>query len=97
MLLKAGWQPFQTIPFNRADEYRQTTVGNGEIFWKRGYFELEDCSGTGLAPCSFLFEDAYGNRLRVVTLGEELVGKPRAYAHVSSYRFVCELPVTILK
>lgn len=70
-LIAAGWQPFPTIHHNEAAENQTTSHGNGRIFWRRGYWEVEFCSGTGLAQCLFLFEDAYGNRLRVSTAGEE--------------------------
>jgi hypothetical protein len=88
-LLRAGWQPYQTIHHNDANKNPNTSFGNGEIFWKKGYWEVESCAGTGLAACAFLFEDAYGNRLRLITLGEELT-KPKSYARVSSYKFVCD-------
>ncbi len=89
MLLAAGWQPLRTKSFNEADTDPDIAYGNGRIFWKRGYVEVESCSGTGVAACAFLFKDAYGNRLRVTTAGEELP-KERAYAKVTGFRFVCE-------
>ena len=89
-LLAAGWQPFRTKPFNKADEDPDTMSGNGPIFWKRGYMELESCSGTGMAACAFLFKDAYGNHLRVTTKGEEMP-KEKAYAIVTGFNFVCDL------
>ncbi len=84
-LLAAGWKPLQTKP---ADDPLVNT-GNGSLFRRRGYVELESCAGTGHADCSFLFKDRYGNRLRVTTEGEEL---PRegARAGVNGYRFVCD-------
>lgn len=87
-LLAAGWQPFRTIHHNSADTDTNTRFGNGEEFWKKGYREIENCAGTGLAPCSFLFEDVYGNRLRVTTAGEE-IPKQRSFARVTGYKFVC--------
>ena len=87
-LLAAGWQPFQTKSFNEADEDPDIKSGNGPLFWKRGYVELEACSGTGVAACAFLFKDAYGNHLRVTTAGEELP-KEKAYARVTGSQFVC--------
>lgn len=87
-LIAMGWQPVQTINQNKAKDDPNISYGNGAIFWKRGYWEVEFCSGTGLAACGFLFKNAYGNRLRVTTQGEELI-KPRAFARVSSYEFVC--------
>jgi hypothetical protein len=88
-LLAAGWQPLQTKSFNEADTDPDISEGNGRLFWRRGYVEVESCSGTGVAACAFLLRDAYGNRLRVTTAGEELP-KEKAYARVSGFRFVCE-------
>ena len=88
-LLAAGWQPLQTKHHNEADTDPDISHGTGRLFWRRGYVEVEACSGTGVAACAFLFKDAYGNRLRVTTAGEELF-RPRAYARVTGYRFVCD-------
>ncbi|HEY2973639.1 MAG TPA: hypothetical protein VGJ48_14090 [Pyrinomonadaceae bacterium] len=88
-LLSAGWQPIQTKSFNEADTDPDISGGNGLLFWRRGYVEVESCSGTGVAACAFLFKDAYGNHLRVTTAGEELP-KEKAYARVTGFRFVCE-------
>lgn len=88
-LLAAGWQPLRTKFYNEADNDPDISHGNGRIFWKRGYVEVEACSGTGMAACSFLFGDAYGNQLRVSTEGEEMP-KEKAYARVTGFRFVCE-------
>ena len=88
-LLKAGWQPYVTIHHNEAESNPNTAFGNGREFWEKGYWEVNRCAGTGLAPCSFLFEDAYSNRLRVTTAGEELP-KEKAYATVTGFRFVCD-------
>jgi hypothetical protein len=89
MLLAAGWQPLRTKSYNAGDADPDISSGNGPAFWKRGYVEVEVCSGTGVAVCAFLFRDAYGNRLRVTTEGEELP-KQRAYATVTGFRLVCE-------
>ena len=88
-LLLARWQPLQTKSFSEAKDDPDIMYGNGPLFWKRGYVELESCSGTGIAVCSFLFKDAYGNRLRVTTSGEELP-KEKAYARVTRFQFVCD-------
>lgn len=88
-LLAAGWQPLRTKFFNEADSDPDISSGNGRIFWKRGYVEVEACSGTGVAACAFLFGDAYGNQLRVSTAGEELP-KYKAYARVTGFYFVCD-------
>src|SRR5918998_6315888 len=88
-LLAAGWQPLQTKSYNEADDDPDISYGNGRLFWRKGYVEVEACSGTGVAACAFLFRDAYGNRLRVVTAGEELP-RQKAYARVNGFRFVCD-------
>jgi hypothetical protein len=88
-LLAAGWQPLQTKSVNEAEEDPDIRYGNGLLFWRRGYVEVEACLGTGVAACAFLFKDAYGNRLRVTTAGEELA-KEKSYARVTGFRFVCE-------
>jgi hypothetical protein len=88
-LLAAGWQPLRTKSYNRAGDDPDIAYGNGRLFWRKGYVEVEACARTGVAACAFLFEDAYGNRLRVTTEGEELPGR-RAYATVTGFRFVCE-------
>jgi len=88
--LRAGWQPHWTISNNESDKNPNTAFGNGKIYWRRGWWEIENCAGTGLSPCSFLFEDAYGNILRVTTVGEE-IPKQHATAMVTGYRFVCDL------
>lgn len=38
--------------------------------WNRGFTEIQDCSGTGLAYCRFGFIDAFGNHLIVITGGQ---------------------------
>ena len=87
--MAAGWQPLRTKSVNEADADSDISYGNGRLFWRRGYVEVEACSGTGVAACAFLFRDAYGNRLRVTTEGEELP-RQKAYAVVTGFRFVCE-------
>jgi hypothetical protein len=84
-LLAAGWRPLRT---KKADD-PGVTSGNGPLFRRKGYVELEACAGTGHAGCAFLFKDRFGNRLRVTTEGEELSGG-EAHAAVNGYRFVCE-------
>jgi hypothetical protein len=85
-LLAAGWRPLKT---NAAATDLNVAYGNGPFFWRRGYTEIESCSGTGVAACAFLFKDRFGNRLRVTTEGEELP-EDNAHAHVNGSRFVCD-------
>ncbi len=88
-LLAAGWQPVQTKSSNEAANDPDISYGNGPLFWRKGYVEIEACSGTGVAACVFLFKDRYGNRLRVTTSGEE-VPRRKYYARVTGFRFVCD-------
>ena len=86
ILRSVGWRPSRT---NSSATDVNVTSGNGPLFWRRGFFELESCSGTGVAACAFLFKDRFGNRLRVTTEGEELP-KDNAFAHVNGLHFVCD-------
>lgn len=88
-LLAAGWQPLQTKSSTEASPGPDISYGNGPVFWRKGYVEIEACSGTGVAACAFLFKDAYGNRLRVTTSGEEMP-REKFYARVTGYKFVCD-------
>ncbi|MGZ5172245.1 MAG: hypothetical protein ACXWCY_32940 [Burkholderiales bacterium] len=69
LLLNAGWQP-RRQHWTYASE-PDVQFGNGKVFWERGYWEIIHASGTGLGHCSFGFQDVYGNKLTVVTAGEE--------------------------
>lgn len=69
MLIKNGWQPHQTIYHGHASE--QFPYANFKIFWDKGFWEVEYCSGTGLAECGMNWMDVYGNILHITTSGEE--------------------------
>ena len=88
-LLAAGWQPVPRKSIDETSHDPSIADGNGPIFWERGYVEVEACSGTGVAACSFLFKDAYGNRLRIRTAGEELP-EQKSYARATGSRFLCD-------
>ena len=88
-LLVAGWRPVKTKSVNEAGTDPDISYGNGPLFWRKGYVEIEACSGTGVAACAFLFKDLHGNRLRVTTEGEE-VPRLKYYARVTGFQFVCE-------
>jgi hypothetical protein len=80
LLIQEGWLPNKRQSFHGQEVDVQS--GNGPIFWKRGYWELDTCSGTGSAFCLFEFTDPTGRLLEVVTEGEE--DEAGAYhAHVS--------------
>jgi hypothetical protein len=69
LLIKEGWQPNERHISHGNDPDVQ--MGNGPIFWKRGYRELDTCSGSALAECLFEFIDPTERVLVVVTQGEE--------------------------
>lgn len=69
LLIREGWQPNQRHISYGDDPKVQG--GNGPIFWKRGYRELEACSPAGAAECLFEFIDPSERVLTVVTQGEE--------------------------
>lgn len=69
LLIQEGWLPDKRQAFHGQEVDVQS--GNGPIFWQRGYWELETCSGTGSAFCLFEFTDPTGRLLEVVTEGEE--------------------------
>jgi hypothetical protein len=86
IIMAAGWSPLQTLE-EGSENYNQSTLsGNGPIFWRNGYHELQTCSGTGSAYCAFLFQNKDGIRLRVVTKYEEW-GDGVSFAKVAGYRF----------
>lgn len=86
MLMAQGWQPAVTVSLNRKMESIQA-----ELFRSAGYPEVNDCAGTGLSPCVFYFRDAYGKKLKVVTVGESDV-KGDDFPRVDVYELVSELP-----
>jgi hypothetical protein len=86
ILLAAGWRPLKT---NSSATEARISYGNGPLFWGRGYTEVESCAVGGLAGCTFLFKDRFGNRLRVTTQGEEHP-EVNAHARINNSRFVCD-------
>lgn len=89
-LLAEGWQPLPIRSPSAAASDRSIYSGNGAIFLSNGYGgELESCAGAGNAACSMLFRDVYGNRLRVITVGEEIPAQ-NAYARVEGFGFTCK-------
>ncbi|NBD18656.1 MAG: hypothetical protein GVY04_21755 [Cyanobacteria bacterium] len=73
LVMAEGWQPVNYsghyFSIHRTEWERQRRENN---YWirERGYHELKECAGTGAAPCVFEFKDPYGNRLRLVTIGQ---------------------------
>lgn len=65
MLIDGGWQAVINPP-NR-ELYGQMD----HLVNKLGYYEVEDCSGTGLGLCRFLFRNYNDKKLVVVTANNE--------------------------
>jgi hypothetical protein len=65
MLLNNGWQTATFSP-------NRELFGNMDyIVNKLGFYEVENCSGTGAGFCRFLFTSAVGRKLTVVTVNNE--------------------------
>tara|TARA_B110000977_G_C10993071_1_gene460718 strand:- start:383 stop:1138 length:756 start_codon:yes stop_codon:yes gene_type:complete len=71
LIIGEGWYPVKQRWQDALGSSGVGNYGNGKIFWDRGYAEVQSCSGTGKAFCSFLFTDPWGRLLRVVTAGEQ--------------------------
>ncbi len=75
ILLDAGWQATHHSP--RREDGGVVNYLINDL----GYYEVEDCSGTGLGLCLFEFADAYGHRLSVSTANNDpRSGGPTVYA-----------------
>lgn len=69
----ADWQPHVTRDADgvKADEGKPLELSPLERdFWSHGMREIDICAATG-SPCSFSFSDRRGNRLTVITQGED--------------------------
>lgn len=87
IIIGAGWSPLQTLQ-EGTENYEQGVImsGDGLKFWRKGYHELQTCSGSGMAYCAFLFQNKKGDRLRIVTKYEEWE-EYSSFAKVVGYRF----------
>lgn len=88
IIIGAGWEPLQTLQEGTHD-YEQgiTLSGDGPKFWNKSYYELQTCTGSGMAYCAFLFQNKNGDRLRIVTKYEEHE-EYSSFAKVAGYRFM---------
>lgn len=85
MLIQAGWKPAPTVGVN--DEL----WGQAKVFQDAGFREINDCAGTGSAPCIMYFRDLRGNVLKVVTQGEATL-EGADFPVVDNYQLVDHLP-----
>jgi len=74
-LMDEGWIGSKTEPSD-------TDISNGRDLWEQGFTELEACTGTGLRNCSFIFDDADRNNVRVITSGNRRTT-------VQFFEFIC--------
>lgn len=64
IILQSGWQPALNMP-----PY-ETISASGHYFRDLGYEEVEDCTGSSILQCTFYFQNAKGQYLRIGTEGE---------------------------
>jgi hypothetical protein len=64
VILAQGWKPNPNLKSNLRDPAVKA-------IFDRGYTEIEDCSGTGEAPCRYGFVNQNGELLYVVTAGRD--------------------------
>ncbi|MEE3717699.1 hypothetical protein V2H45_13240 [Tumidithrix elongata RA019] len=64
IILAQGWKPNPNVESN----LRSPVV---KAIFDRGYIEINDCSGTGEAPCRYEFVNQNGELLYVVTAGRD--------------------------
>jgi hypothetical protein len=64
IILAQGWKPNPNLKSNLRDPAVKAV-------FDRGYTEIEDCSGTGEAPCRYGFVNQNGELLYVVTAGRD--------------------------
>lgn len=68
LLIDFGWQPKMRHWSDGEDSSLQS--GNGPYYWDKGFHEIVSSCPTGFAPCTFAFQDVYGNLLVISTIGE---------------------------
>jgi hypothetical protein len=64
IILTQGWKPNPNLKANLRDPVVKA-------IFDRGYTEIEDCSGTGEAPCRYVFVNQNSELLYVVTAGRD--------------------------
>lgn len=84
LLIDFGWQPKERHWSDGDDP--DINTGNGPHYWDKGFNEIVSACPTGIAPCTFAFQDVYGNVLMVSTVGE-VVPEAGAVAVVARWRF----------
>jgi hypothetical protein len=83
-LIDFGWQPKERHWSDAGDP--DISAANGQYYWGKGFHEIVSACPTGSAPCTFAFQDVYGNVLIVSTVGE-VIPEVGAGAIVARWRF----------
>lgn len=73
-IIEAGWLPNKQDAEKAKAPGGVASTGLGKFFWEKGYHEVDACSGTGMAPCQFIFKHKE-QTLYVTTHGEEAIVK----------------------
>ena len=71
-----GWQagyPHPPIGVIRPENAKGADITVGKIFYDLGFREVEECSGSGMGLCTFLFHSGQGRDLHVTT-GNDMNG-----------------------
>ena len=63
VLTANGWRPLRMIASSK------DAIGSSEMI-EQGFFEVQNCTGTGVQECTFIFIDRFGNFLGVKSEGE---------------------------
>lgn len=87
LIMGAGWKPLQTL-YEGTDDYEMNaTSEDAKAILRKGFHELQSCTGGGPSYCAFLFQNKNGDQLRVVTKGEQW-DEPSPSARVAGYRLI---------
>jgi hypothetical protein len=73
ILINAGWQALEHSP------NREHFGATNYLVNKLGYNEVETCSGTGMGFCRFVFTNANGQTLAVITVNNQAGQQPKLY------------------
>jgi hypothetical protein len=91
-LIDFGWQP-KMRHWSEGDD-PDINSGNGPYYWSKGFHEIVSACPTGISPCTFAFQDVYGNVLMVSTVGEVATGIG-SQAVVARWRFQDDEPLKL--
>lgn len=73
ILINAGWQALER------SSNREHFGATNYLVNKLGYNEVETCSGTGMGFCRFVFTNANGQKLAVITVDNQPGQRPKLH------------------